>query len=56
MIRAAQLLEAHALDLKASHTRADGSWDIDDPLDACAKADYQERLALAAKLKFMSTL
>ena len=56
MIRAAQLLEEHAVDLKASPTRSDGTWDIDDPLDARAEADYQEHLALAAKLKFMATL
>ena len=55
MVRAAQLLEAHAEDLKRSHT-LNGEWVVLDPMDAHAKDDYDEQRALAAKLKFMATL
>jgi len=54
MLRAADLLESDAEDLKRSHTYANGEWDTRDPIDEVAKADYDERLAIAAKLRLMA--
>ena len=54
LLRAADLLEADARDVKASHTRSDGTWDLRDPLDANAKADHDERMAIASKLRLMA--
>lgn len=54
LLRAAQLLESNAEDLKRSHTLEDGEWDTTDPLDESAKAICDEELAIAAKLRVMA--
>lgn len=55
-LRAAQILEQDAKDLKDSHTLSDGRWHITDPADEAAKADHDERLILAAQLRLMAGL
>lgn len=54
LLRAAQLLESNAEDLKRSHTFCDGEWCITDPIDESAKSIYDEEMAIAAKLRAMA--
>lgn len=42
LLRAAELLELHADELKAGHTLADGTWPDHDDSDRQAKADHDE--------------
>lgn len=53
--RAAQLLEYDADCLRSSHT-LNGEWVIEDVCDETAKADHDERLAVAAKLRLMAAV
>lgn len=55
MLRATELLEEDASEIKASHT-LEGKWIVLDDSDARAEADYNERMALAAKLRLMAGL
>lgn len=55
MLRAAQLLEQDAEDMKRSHT-IDGVWDTTDPIDESAKADHDEHLGIAAKLRVLAII
>lgn len=54
LLRAAQLLELNAEDLKRSHTLEDGEWDTTNPIDESAKAAHDEEMAIAAKLRVMA--
>lgn len=56
ILRAAQLLAQDAAEIKMSHTRSDGTWDLSDPCDESAKADHDERIAIAANLKLLASL
>ena len=51
--RAADMLDEDATCLEESHTRADGSWDLSDPVDERAKADCDERRKVAACLRLL---
>lgn len=53
MLRAAQLLERDAEELKKSHTRADGTWGTA-PEDEVAQRDCTERQEIAVKLKVIA--
>lgn len=53
MLRAARLLEQDAAELKQSHTVDNSTWILTDPCDRAAKADHDERLAIASKLMLL---
>ena len=53
LIRAADMLEEDAQCLEESHTTSEGVWDLSDPLDVNAKADCDERRAVAAALRLL---
>ena len=53
VLRAAQLIELHAEELRRSHTLAGGAWGRDRD-DQRAKADCEESTAIVAKLRLLA--
>ena len=55
LLRAAQLLELHAEELRRSHTLAGGASGRDED-DQRARAEYDESAAIVAKLRLMAQM
>lgn len=54
LLRAAQILDQDADDLRESHQTANDEWDTRDPLDVSAKAHCEECQSLAAILRLLA--